>query len=213
MPASHRQGHAAGPCGHHRLRGDHRSGHDLQRLQGRRQVKRWRSSAAAALVLQRSTQPRLPVPGMVIAAIPLEEKRELAQVLGATAHVDAMADDAAEADYRDHRGGVHHAIEAVGRQASADLAVDPARGGTATILGMMPLDCKVGLSAMDLLVGQEIARCDHGREPLPGRSAPSGRLLHARPTRSRHASSPSVSRWKRSTKGSKRCKQGPAPAA
>ena len=55
------------------------------------------------------------------------------------------------------RGGVDHAIEAVGRPQSADTAVKVLRrGGTATILGMMPLSEKVGLSAMDLLSGKRL---------------------------------------------------------
>jgi S-(hydroxymethyl)glutathione dehydrogenase/alcohol dehydrogenase len=52
---------------------------------------------------------------------------------------------------------VHHAIEAVGRAQSAATAVKVLRrGGTATILGMMPLGEKVGLSAMDLLSGKRL---------------------------------------------------------
>jgi S-(hydroxymethyl)glutathione dehydrogenase/alcohol dehydrogenase len=65
-------------------------------------------------------------------------------------------------------GGVHHAIEAVGRQASADLAVKVLRrGGTATILGMMPLDCKVGLGAMDLLSGKKLQGAIMGMNHFP----------------------------------------------
>jgi S-(hydroxymethyl)glutathione dehydrogenase/alcohol dehydrogenase len=63
---------------------------------------------------------------------------------------------------------VHHAIEAVGRQASADLAVKVLRrGGTATILGMMPLDCKVGLGAMDLLSGKKLQGAIMGMNHFP----------------------------------------------
>ncbi|MEO1105360.1 MAG: alcohol dehydrogenase catalytic domain-containing protein, partial [Pseudomonadota bacterium] len=95
--------------------------------------------------------------GKVIAADPLPEKRELAEVLGATHTVDALADDAAAQILEISGGGVHWAVEAVGRPAAADLAVASLRrGGTAVILGMMPLDCKVGLSAMDLLGGKKL---------------------------------------------------------
>src|SRR3546814_393875 len=88
--------------------------------------------------------------GQVIAVDPIPEKRELAGVLGASHMVDAMAPDAARQIIEISNGGVHYAIEAVGRQASADLAVASLRrGGTAIILGMMPLDCKVGLGALD----------------------------------------------------------------
>ncbi len=95
--------------------------------------------------------------GRIIAADPSPEKRALAQEMGATDTIDPSADDAAGAIMELTRGGVEHAIEAVGRPASADLAVQVLRrGGTATILGMMPLDHKVGLSAMDLLSGKTL---------------------------------------------------------
>ena len=106
--------------------------------------------------------------GKVIAIDPLAEKRQLAEVLGATHTVDAMADDAVEQVMKITGGGVHHAIEAVGRQASADLAVKVLRrGGTATILGMMPLDCKVGLGAMDLLSGKKLQGAIMGMNHFP----------------------------------------------
>lgn len=106
--------------------------------------------------------------GQVIAVDPIEEKRELAKVLGATHAVDAMADDAVDQIVKISDGGVHHAIEAVGRQASADLSVAVLRrGGTATILGMMPLDCKVGLGAMDLLSGKKLQGAIMGMNHFP----------------------------------------------
>ncbi|MFN2098798.1 Zn-dependent alcohol dehydrogenase [Altererythrobacter sp. MF3-039] len=106
--------------------------------------------------------------GKVIAIDPIKEKRDLAEVLGATHTVDAMADDAVQQVMEMSGGGVHHAIEAVGRQASADLAVAiMRRGGTATILGMMPLDCKVGLSAMDLLSGKKLQGAIMGMNHFP----------------------------------------------
>ncbi len=106
--------------------------------------------------------------GQVIAVDPVAEKRELALVLGATHAVDAMAPDAAKQIIAISNGGVHHAIEAVGRQASADLSVASLRrGGTATILGMMPLDCKVGLGAMDLLSGKKLQGAIMGMNHFP----------------------------------------------
>ena len=106
--------------------------------------------------------------GMVIACDPLEEKRELAKTLGATHTIDALADDAADQIIKLTRGGVHHAIEAVGRPASAELAVKVLRrGGTATILGMMPLDCKVGLGALDLLGSKRLQGAIMGENHFP----------------------------------------------
>ena len=95
--------------------------------------------------------------GRIIACDPVPEKRALAIKLGATDSVDAGADGAAAEIVEMTKGGVHHAIEAVGRPASGELAVKSLRrGGTATILGMMPLGHSVGLSAMDLLSGKTL---------------------------------------------------------
>ncbi|WP_246218822.1 Zn-dependent alcohol dehydrogenase [Parasphingorhabdus halotolerans] len=106
--------------------------------------------------------------GRIIAADPIPEKRELAKKLGATDVVDAMADDAAAQIIEMTGGGVDHAIEAVGRPASGDLAVGSLkRGGTATILGMMPLDHKVGLSAIDLLSGKKLQGAIMGGNRFP----------------------------------------------
>ncbi len=106
--------------------------------------------------------------GRIIAADPIPEKRELAKKLGATDVVDAMAKDAAAQIVELTNGGVDHAIEAVGRPASGDLAVGSLkRGGTATILGMMPLDHKVGLSAFDLLSGKKLQGAIMGDNRFP----------------------------------------------
>ncbi len=95
--------------------------------------------------------------GKIIALDPVAEKRALAEKLGATHTIDALSDTAADEVVAITRGGVHHAIEAVGRPQSAATAVKVLRrGGTATILGMMPLGEKVGLSAMDLLGGKRL---------------------------------------------------------
>jgi len=95
--------------------------------------------------------------GKIIALDPVAEKRAIAEKLGATHTIDALSETAADEVVELSRGGVHHAIEAVGRPQSAATAVKVLRrGGTATILGMMPLSEKVGLSAMDLLSGKKL---------------------------------------------------------
>ena len=106
--------------------------------------------------------------GRIIAADPMPEKRALAMKLGATDTVDALANDAAASIVEMTGGGVDHAIEAVGRPASAALAVGSLRrGGTATILGMMPLTEKVGLSAIDLLSGKKLQGAIMGMNRFP----------------------------------------------
>ncbi len=106
--------------------------------------------------------------GRIIAADPIPEKRALAMKLGATDVIDATAEGAAAQIIEMTKGGVDHAIEAVGRPASANLAVSVLRrGGTATILGMMPLAEKVGLSAMDLLSGKKLQGAIMGGNRFP----------------------------------------------
>ena len=95
--------------------------------------------------------------GKIIALDPVPEKRALAEKLGATHSYDATGSDVVAEVVELTRGGVHHAIEAVGREASAKTAVSVLRrGGTATILGMMPLASGVALSALDLLAGKKL---------------------------------------------------------
>jgi S-(hydroxymethyl)glutathione dehydrogenase / alcohol dehydrogenase len=106
--------------------------------------------------------------GRIIAADPIPEKRELAVKLGATDVVDAGSADAARQIVELTRGGVDHAIEAVGRPQSASLAVASLRrGGTATILGMLPLSERVSLGAMDLLSGKKLQGAIMGMNRFP----------------------------------------------
>jgi S-(hydroxymethyl)glutathione dehydrogenase/alcohol dehydrogenase len=95
--------------------------------------------------------------GKIIALDPVAEKRAVAEKLGATHVIDALSENAVDEVVEITKGGVHHAIEAVGRPQSAATAVKVLRrGGTATILGMMPLSETVGLSAVDLLSGKKL---------------------------------------------------------
>ena len=95
--------------------------------------------------------------GKIIALDPVPEKRAMAERLGATHSIDALSETAADEVVEITKGGVHHAIEAVGRAQSAATAVKVLRrGGTATILGMLPPTETVGLSAIDLLSGKTL---------------------------------------------------------
>ncbi|MEY2927934.1 MAG: hypothetical protein RL367_2411 [Pseudomonadota bacterium] len=106
--------------------------------------------------------------GRIIAADPIPEKRALAIKLGATDVVDASAEGAAAQIIEMTKGGVDHAIEAVGRPASASLAVAVLkRGGTATILGMMPMNERVSLGAFDLLGGKKLQGALMGANRFP----------------------------------------------
>jgi S-(hydroxymethyl)glutathione dehydrogenase / alcohol dehydrogenase len=106
--------------------------------------------------------------GKIIALDPVADKRATAEKLGATHTCDALSETAADEVVELTRGGVHHAIEAVGRPQSAATAVKVLRrGGTATILGMMPLSEKVGLSALDLLADKKVQGALMGRNHFP----------------------------------------------
>jgi S-(hydroxymethyl)glutathione dehydrogenase / alcohol dehydrogenase len=106
--------------------------------------------------------------GRIIACDPIPEKRALALKLGATDVVDALADGAAATIIEMTKGGVDHAIEAVGRAASAKLATAILRrGGTATILGMHPLNESVSLGAFDLLSGKKLQGALMGMNRFP----------------------------------------------
>jgi S-(hydroxymethyl)glutathione dehydrogenase / alcohol dehydrogenase len=105
--------------------------------------------------------------GRIIAVDPMPEKRALAMKLGATDAIDAN-DGSAASILEMTKGGVDHAIEAVGRPASAATAVGSLkRGGTATILGMMPLMERVSLGAFDLLSGKKLQGAIMGMNRFP----------------------------------------------
>lgn len=106
--------------------------------------------------------------GRIVACDPVAEKRALALKLGATDVVDTASAHPDGQVVELTKGGVDHAIEAVGRAASGDLAVAVLkRGGLATILGMMPLDHRVGLSAIDLLSGKRLQGALMGANRFP----------------------------------------------
>ncbi len=105
--------------------------------------------------------------GRIIAVDPIPEKRALAIKLGATDAIDANEHSAALI-VEMTKGGVDHAIEAVGRPASAATAVGALRrGGTATILGMMPLSERVSLGAFDLLQSKKLQGAIMGGNRFP----------------------------------------------
>ena len=106
--------------------------------------------------------------GRIVAIDPVPEKRELAKKLGATDAVDPAADGAVAEVVELSKGGVDHAIEAVGRPQTGEMAVKLLRrGGTATILGMMPLMHQVGLGAIDLLSGKKLQGALMGGNRFP----------------------------------------------
>ncbi len=95
--------------------------------------------------------------GMILAIDPVPEKRELAMKLGATHALDASSETLAKEVFKLTGGGVHYAIEAVGRSNTAELAWQILRrGGTATILGMIAPGNSVSLPGPTFLTGKKI---------------------------------------------------------
>ncbi|ANH37101.1 S-(hydroxymethyl)glutathione dehydrogenase [Nocardioides dokdonensis FR1436] len=95
--------------------------------------------------------------GRIIAVDTDPAKLELARTFGATDVVDASTTDPVEAVRELTGGGVHHAFEAVGLAVTTEQAFAMARrGGTATVVGMLPPGEKVSISGLDLLVEKRL---------------------------------------------------------
>lgn len=95
--------------------------------------------------------------GRIIAIDPVADKRALAERLGATDALDALDPDLAKKVIGMTGGGVHYAIEAVGRPETAELAWTLLRrGGTATILGMIAPGGEVRIPGPTFLTGKKL---------------------------------------------------------
>jgi S-(hydroxymethyl)glutathione dehydrogenase/alcohol dehydrogenase len=88
----------------------------------------------------------------VIAVDRQAENLEVALEVGATDTVDASAVDSVEAVRDLAGGGVDHAFEAVGLVATAEQALSMTKkGGTATVIGMLPLESKITVPFEELI--------------------------------------------------------------
>jgi S-(hydroxymethyl)glutathione dehydrogenase / alcohol dehydrogenase len=104
----------------------------------------------------------------IIAIDPVASKRSIATKVGATDCFDPSDPGVREQVAELTGGGVHHAIEAVGRISTGELALALLRrGGTATIVGMMPLNEKLGVHAMDLLAEKKLQGSLMGSNRFP----------------------------------------------
>ena len=94
--------------------------------------------------------------GRIVAVDPVPEKLELARKLGATDTVQS-GEHTAEELLQLTRGGVDHALECVGRTSTAELAFHALkRGGTATVVGMIPPGEEVKLPGWHFLAEKKI---------------------------------------------------------
>lgn len=95
--------------------------------------------------------------GQIFAIDPVPEKRALAEQMGATRTFDASDPKVHKAVLEASNGGVHYAVEAVGRPETAELAWTIARrGGTAVILGMIAPGKSVSIPGPSFLTGKKL---------------------------------------------------------
>ncbi|MGQ4808352.1 Aryl-alcohol dehydrogenase [Candidatus Entotheonellaceae bacterium PAL068K] len=95
--------------------------------------------------------------GRIIAVDTLPTKLELAQICGATDLVNASDGDAVEQVKDLTGGGVEYSFEAIGLKTTAEQAFYMIRkGGTATIIGMIPVGTKIELNGPDFLREKKI---------------------------------------------------------
>ena len=90
--------------------------------------------------------------GRIIAVDTVGSKLNLAKQFGATHVIDASNQDMVGEVRELTGGGVHHAIECIGLKATAENAFRMIRpGGTATIVGMVPVGTKIELHGPEFL--------------------------------------------------------------
>ena len=88
----------------------------------------------------------------IIAIDTVPSKLEVARELGATDTLNASNADSVKAVRDITGGGVHYSFEALGTKTTAEQAFGMLRpGGTATIIGMIPLGVKIELHGYDFL--------------------------------------------------------------
>jgi S-(hydroxymethyl)glutathione dehydrogenase/alcohol dehydrogenase len=88
----------------------------------------------------------------IIAIDTVASKLEIARELGATDTLNASNADPIKAVRDMTGGGVHYSFEALGTKTTAEQAFGMLRpGGTATIIGMVPLGVKIELHGFDFL--------------------------------------------------------------
>jgi S-(hydroxymethyl)glutathione dehydrogenase/alcohol dehydrogenase len=95
--------------------------------------------------------------GRVIAVDTKPAKLELAQICGATDLVNAAEVDPVQVIKDMTAGGVEYSFEAIGLKTTAEQAFNMlAKGGTATVIGMIPVGTKIELHGPDFLQEKKI---------------------------------------------------------
>jgi S-(hydroxymethyl)glutathione dehydrogenase/alcohol dehydrogenase len=100
---------------------------------------------------------------MIIAVDTVESKFDKAKELGATHTVNAKKDEPAKAIRTLTNGGVDYSFEAIGLKVAAEQCFDCIKpGGTATIIGMIPVGQKIELDGPMFLREKRIQGCSMG---------------------------------------------------
>ncbi len=106
---------------------------------------------------------RLAGAGRIIAIDLNPAKLELAQTFGATDVIDGSQVDAVAAVKELTKGGVEYSFEAIGAKTAAEQAFKMlASGGTATVIGMIPVGTKIEIHGIELLSEKKIQGSNMG---------------------------------------------------
>ncbi len=106
--------------------------------------------------------------GRIIAIDRQPSKLEMAKVFGATDVIDASDGDVAKRVRELTGGGVHHAFEAIGLKSTVEEAWKMLRrGGSATVIGMIPIGTKIELNGVDFLSEKKIQGSYMGSNHFP----------------------------------------------
>ncbi|MDQ1396049.1 MAG: S-(hydroxymethyl)glutathione dehydrogenase / alcohol dehydrogenase, partial [Acidimicrobiaceae bacterium] len=101
--------------------------------------------------------------GRIIAVDRVETKLKMAEQFGASDLVNASSGDPAAQVLEMTSGGVDHAFEAIGLKVTAEQAFAMLkRGGTATIIGMIPMGTSIELPGTDFLYEKRIQGSNMG---------------------------------------------------
>ncbi len=92
----------------------------------------------------------------IIAVDLVASKLEMARTLGATHTVNAAETDAVAAVHEITGGGAEYSFEAIGLTATAEQSWHmTGKGGTATIIGMLPMDSRVSIPGPEIFMSEK----------------------------------------------------------
>lgn len=101
--------------------------------------------------------------GRIIAIDTVESKLDLAKQFGATDVVNATEGDVVEKVMEMTEGGVHYSFEATGLKVTCEQAYSMLRpGGTATVIGMVPVGQNMEIDASSLLYERKLQGSNMG---------------------------------------------------